>query len=124
MRNRVWTSWPLIATVGTLLLAACDSDSPTQPPPAAEPAAIEIAPESVTLEEIGATATLEALVLDEEGEPIEGAEITWSSGDEEVATVDEEGVVTAVGEGETTITATAGEVNAEVPVTVELAGDD
>lgn len=47
----------------------------------------------------------------------EDAEITWSSSDETVATV-ENGVVTAVGAGETTITASAGNVSAECKVTV------
>lgn len=43
--------------------------------------------------------------------------VTWSSSDEDVATV-ENGVVTAVGAGTTTITATVGEFTAECEVTV------
>ena len=43
--------------------------------------------------------------------------VTWSSDDEDIATV-ENGVVTAVGAGTTTITATVGEFTAECEVTV------
>lgn len=44
--------------------------------------------------------------------------IIWTSSDEAVATVGEDGVVTAVGEGEATITATCGNVKAECTVIV------
>ena len=44
--------------------------------------------------------------------------VTWTSSDEAVATVGEDGVVTAVGEGEATITATCGNVKAECTVIV------
>ena len=44
--------------------------------------------------------------------------IIWSSSDESVATVDENGLVTAVAEGFATITATCGEVEAYCDVTV------
>ncbi len=44
--------------------------------------------------------------------------VVWTTSDPEVATVDENGVVTAVGEGSATITATCGEVSATCQVTV------
>ena len=47
--------------------------------------------------------------------------VTWSSSDEEVATVDEKGHITAVTPGTVTITATAGTVKATCEVTVEAA---
>jgi hypothetical protein len=52
---------------------------------------------------VGQTAELNAITI-----PMNiGAEITWSSSDIDVATVDENGVVTAVAQGTATITATA-----------------
>ena len=47
--------------------------------------------------------------------------VTWASGDDSVATVDAVGKVTAVGVGETTITAQAGSVSATCAVKVEAA---
>ncbi len=52
----------------------------------------------------GETETLEATVLPEDAS---FKTVTWSSADPEIATVDEEGVVTAIEAGATTITATA-----------------
>lgn len=47
---------------------------------------------------------------------------TWTSSDEDVATVDENGVATPVGEGETTITATFSGEEASAELTVESDG--
>ena len=44
--------------------------------------------------------------------------VTWSSSDEDVATVTDEGVVTAVSAGKATITATSGKVSATCEITV------
>lgn len=77
---------------------------------------------SVTLDhtsldlEMGETATLVATV-----KPDNAADktVTWSSTDAKIATVDASGEVTAVGEGEATITAKAGDKTAECKVTVK-----
>jgi len=87
---------------------------------APSPAQVVIAPEAVTLTEIGATAELTATVLDADGVEIEGAVVVWTTSDADVAVVDQEGVVTAVGEGLATITAAIGEVSGTAEVTVEL----
>lgn len=50
----------------------------------------------------------------------EGATVIWMSGDETVATVDSEGVVTAVATGETTITCDVNGVTAEVKVHCDI----
>jgi len=121
MRMRYWRDWGVLLLGGVLLLAACD-DSPTDttPPPVAD--AVEVTPAQVTFQEIGESVTLEAVVLDEDGEVIEDAQVTWGSDDEAVVTVDESGVATAEGEGTATVTATSGEASFSVQVTVE-AGD-
>lgn len=46
--------------------------------------------------------------------------VTWSSSDETVATVSEDGTVTGIKEGTAVITATAGNVKAECTVTVKV----
>ena len=56
---------------------------------------------------VGDTVELSARVLDDEGEEITGATVSWSSSDTGVATVDSSGVMTAVGTGWVTLTATA-----------------
>ena len=56
---------------------------------------------------VGDTVDLSVRVLDDEGEEISGTTVTWSSSHTAVATVDSSGVMTAVGEGTTTLTATA-----------------
>ena len=56
---------------------------------------------------VGGTVDLSARVLDEEGEEITGTTVSWSSSNTGVATVDSSGVMTAVGTGWVTLTATA-----------------
>lgn len=51
----------------------------------------------------------------------DGSAVTWSSSDNSIATVDQNGKVTAVAEGSATITAAVGEVKATCQVTVEKA---
>ena len=65
----------------------------------------------------GNTVTLNATVLPEEiaDETI----VTWTSSDEKVATVDENGKVTAIAAGEATITANAGEKSTTYKLTVK-----
>ena len=65
----------------------------------------------------GNTVALNATVLPEE--IADETTVTWTSSDEKVATVDENGKVTAIAAGEATITATAGEESANYEVTVE-----
>ena len=79
--------------------------------------------ESITLDSnegkltVGNSHTIKATVAPEEV----AAETTieWSSSNEKVATVDENGKVTAIAAGEATITATAGQESANYEVTVE-----
>lgn len=79
--------------------------------------------ESITLDSnegkltVGNSHTIKATVAPEEI----AAETTieWSSSNEKVATIDENGKVTAIAAGEATITATAGEESANYEVTVE-----
>ena len=82
------------------------------------PASITVIPTSVTLSTIGETAQLAAEVEDANGHAIAGAAVAWSSSDDAVATVDASGLVTATGNGEAAITATAGNLSAVATATV------
>ena len=65
----------------------------------------------------GNTVTLNAAVLPEE--VADDTTVTWSSSDEKIATVDENGKVTAIAAGEATITATAEGKSATYKLTVQ-----
>ena len=121
----------------TMMQTSCDellgeTDNPT---PDEDPAKIAVT--AVTLDEstlemgyAGKAVTLEATVSPADAED---TDITWSSSDESVATVDDEGVVHAVGTGTAVITAKAGDkkatcdvsvvINLETPLTFEAAAD-
>jgi uncharacterized protein YjdB len=87
---------------------------------AQESSEITLSPGEATLTQAGATAELEAVVFDAEGNEIEGAPVAWTSSDTEVATVSETGVVEAVANGVVTITATSGEASAQAEITVDI----
>ena len=67
----------------------------------------------------------ETLALTAEPEEVDVSAAVWASSDESIATVDDEGNVTAVAEGEATVTATLGgmEVTCEVTVSDKSASD-
>ncbi|MDE2762778.1 MAG: Ig-like domain-containing protein [Gemmatimonadota bacterium] len=90
--------------LAALLLHAC-ADDPTDPPLPPAASRILVEPDSVVLDTIGAGATLTATVIDTEGDTIDDATVTWASADREIATVDTAGTVTAVGFGQTRISA-------------------
>lgn len=76
-------------------------------------------PETPLVLATGETATAETSYT-YDGETPENAqpEVVYTSSDEAIATVDENGVITGVAEGETTITATVGELSASRTVSV------
>lgn len=99
------------AALLTLLAAPIACDSGTEPGPA--PAAIDLTAR-VDVLPTGQTFPLEVLVQDADGSPITSANVEYSSSNNAIATVNGSGVVTGMGEGEVTITATAGAVSDQV----------
>jgi trimeric autotransporter adhesin len=71
------------------------------------PHALRVSPGTITIAALTDTVRLTATVLDARDQPIAAAPVTWSSSNAAVATVSG-GVVTAVSNGTTTITATSG----------------
>lgn len=98
-----------IALAGAFMLTACGG-----------PKLIGVTlPETPLVLATGETATAETSYT-YDGETPENAqpEVVYTSSDEAIATVDENGVITGVAEGETTITATVGELSASRTVSV------
>ena len=80
---------------------------------------LKVSPESITLTKKDEVAQLTAEVTPSYAD---NKKVTWKSSDEKVATVDENGKATAVGNGTATITVTTedGKVTASVMITVEV----
>ena len=78
---------------------------------------IEIAPVKTPVV-TGGNLPLEAVTRIFTGDPRTGVPISWTSDNAQVATVDAAGVVTGVGPGKATITATAGPASATTTITV------
>ena len=108
--------------VATLVAGACafigclavETAGPTLVPVASVP----VSPGSAVVV-LGDVVHLTATPRDPAGKPLTGRPVTWTSSDPSVATVNSSGVVTAVGEGSTTITATSEGQSGTATVTVQ-----
>jgi hypothetical protein len=81
---------------------------------------IDVQPATVMLDEAGKTAPLKATAMTADGKPVADTQMTFTSSDTKVATVDATGVVTAVKSGKATITVAGAEKSAKVPVEVSV----
>jgi len=90
------------------------------PPPPPAVAKIEVTPPGATLE-IDKNVTLSAMAYDEGGRPMAERPIQWTSSSNAVATVANNGTVTARSAGTATITASSGEKRVSVEITVKPA---
>ena len=86
-----------------------------------EVASVQVSPQGLTFESIGDTHQLAAAPRSASNSLVNGQSITWSSGDPAVATVSAAGLVTAVGNGSTKITAAleGGDVSGSIDVVVD-----
>ena len=90
-----------------LLAAGCGDGEPgTAPPGAPVPTTLAITPSSAVLAALGQTVQLTATVRDQTGAVMSGIGVNWASSDGGIVTVDPAGLVTAVSNGATNITAT------------------
>lgn len=104
---------PAIALIGAVLFASC-GDS-TAPPRATT---IQLSAAALALDAVGATQQLTATVLDQDGEALSGATVTWASLTPAVAVVSPTGLVTSVTNGSAQVTATSGSATGTVNVVV------
>ena len=78
---------------------------------------IEVTP-STASKQVGQTQQFTAVAKDANGNPISGVSFTWSSSDNAIATVNSDGLATAVAVGTATITASAGGKSGTATLTV------
>lgn len=102
----------------TLLLASCDSESPTDTDGARVATAIVLSPSALSFGSLGASEQLTAEVRDQHGDPLPSAPVAWSPSDAAIATVSTSGVVTAVANGSAGVTAASGAASATVAIEV------
>lgn len=112
----------LVALFCLLCAPSCNLYVDLTEPPTTIPqqARVDVMPSTLTVK-VGQMSTLTARLFDDSGQLDDAASIRWLTEDANVATVDAQGVVTGVGEGQTKIVAQAGEVIGEATVTVEAA---
>ena len=110
------------ALLAGMIWASGCGDGATEPAPAPpdppRATTVTVTPGTTELTALGATVQLVAQVLDQNGQAMSGAPVSWTSTDASVATVDTSGLVTAAGNGASTITATAGSASGSAQVTV------
>lgn len=107
----------LLAALSLAPVACGDSDS-TGPDSGRRAVDLKIEPSFVRINAVGDTVQLTAVVLDQFGDPIGDATVTWSSLDAGVASVDSEGKVVSKGIGTARIVATSGSLSDEIAVLV------
>ncbi len=107
---------PVVLSI--VILPSCGRESPTGPLRAAS---ISISPAEAELDAIGATVQLNASVRDGNDRAVADAAVTWTSGNTEVASVTDEGLVTARKNGSAVVTAVSGRFHANAAVTVSQA---
>ncbi|MGH7668209.1 MAG: Ig-like domain-containing protein, partial [Gemmatimonadaceae bacterium] len=112
----------IFSAVGvSLVIAGCggaNSDHLVAPPPAPVLTTLSVALTASTVY-VGSGVVASATGVDQNGDSIATGALTWSTGTPSVASVENDGQVTAVAPGTTSIIATAGAVQAQLTLTVK-----
>lgn len=117
LRPRTKSTTLGLRLLASALAAACGGDSPpTAPDPI--PTTMVLSPSAFVLEAIDDAQQLGVQVRDQNGNLMAGAAVAWTSSAPDVATVDDTGLVRAVGSGAAAITARAGAARAQAAATV------
>lgn len=108
-----------VAPGSVTITATSEGKSGTSAVTVARPAvnSVEVQPQSTAVT-LGASTTLTATVTDATGAVVPDAPVAWASGNTAVATVSATGVVTGVGLGSATISATSGGRSGSATITV------
>ena len=113
MKKR-WIPILAVLVVGGFFFLGCEDD-----PEEAEITTVEVSPGSASIFK-DETQQFAATVLDQDGSEMSGVSVSWASSDESVATVDAIGLAIGVGEGSSTISATANGASGSGSLTVSL----
>ncbi len=105
----------LLALLAVIALPGCDALLG----PDNDPADIEISADSTTFDLLGDTLMLTARVRNGSGDVLGGASVSWSSRNEHVVSVDNAGLVTAVGNGEAWVVGRSGGAMDSIRFTVD-----
>ena len=110
---RLAVRMPVFA-VAVLLASACSggTDAPVATSISVSPTA------SLSFASVNQTTQLTAAVISQHGDTIQNQTVTWATNNAAVATVSNTGLVTAKGNGTTTVTATSGSIHKDITVTV------
>lgn len=108
-------------TIGPLRLTPGATSEVSQPISLFDLNAIELTPSASTTLILGSTKNVTAIIRDSRGNEITGRPVTWTSDAPAVATVNTNGLVTAVGLGTAKITASVEAVSASVQMVVTKA---
>jgi len=107
----------LLLSLGLIFLSACSDDF--EEVSSGGKVAITLSNESVYLSEVGGQYTVSAKMVDKQGVAYEEQPtFQWQSASSSVATVDQNGLLTAVAFGQTSISVTSGELSSELQVIV------
>ncbi len=107
------------AVLITAIVSACGGGQPSAPGEQdASAPTIHVAPSTATLVSLGATVQFAATARDAAGRIIPGKAFTWTSNDGNVATVSDSGLVMAIANGQTFITASADGIQDSASLTV------
>ncbi|MEP7382319.1 MAG: Ig-like domain-containing protein [Gemmatimonadota bacterium] len=105
--------------LGALALAACSGGTDATPPDTPGPvASVSVAAVTSTMI-AGATQQLTAKLYDKDGKLVTTSSVTWSATPVSVATISATGLLTAVGPGTATVTASSGLLSKSVEIVVE-----
>ncbi|MGI9626121.1 MAG: Ig-like domain-containing protein [Longimicrobiales bacterium] len=108
--------YPSFVLVLAAVVHGCSGSEPTGPG-VPQISSIQVGPAVATVN-LGETAQLTATAMDASGNTLAGQAITWASSDAAVASVDASGLLTALAEGSTTISASSEGVSGTASVTV------
>lgn len=111
MNSKFHNLFKLMTVILSMTFIACSSEDEENVVAVTQ---ITVSPASLVLN-VGETEDLEATILPEEASHVS---VTWSSSDDKVAAVSQNGTVTGVSEGNAVITASAGGKSATCQVTI------